>query len=120
MLAKIHEITIQASLASVIFSYIRIEFTSGHGLPFGALFSGTSLNQIAYLGSMEFWGTIRADNLSVRRKLNIVTLTFICIVLATVSRPVSAVLLIPRLGYWSAGTTDIWLNATFDDLYPTL
>ena len=120
LLAKTHEIIIQASLATILFSYIRHEMTVGAGIPFGALFSGLQMSQIAYLWSMEFWGTIRSAHLSHRRKLTLLALIVFCIVLATLSGPSSAVLLVPRLDFWPAGSSDIWLNATIDELYPTL
>ena len=52
--AKIHEMTAQASLAAVVFSYVRYEMALGQGLPFGALFSGLQISQASYLWSMEF------------------------------------------------------------------
>ena len=119
LIAKIHEIAIQASLAAVIFSYIRHELTTGMGIPFGALLSGLQISQISYLWSMEFWGTIRSVQLSFRRKLALLVLIFTCIVLASLSGPSSAILLTPRSDYWPAGSTDIWVNSTFNDLYPT-
>lgn len=52
--AKAHEIMIQASLAAVVFSYIRHQLVLGNGIPFGALFLGLQMNQISYLWSIEF------------------------------------------------------------------
>lgn len=120
ILAKIHEIVIQASLAAVVFSYIRHELTTGKGIPFGALLSGLQISQISYLWSMEFWGTIRSVHLSLRRKFTLLILIFTCIFLASLLGPSSAVLLVPRSDYWPAGSTDIWVNSSFNDLYPTL
>ena len=120
LLSKIHEIAIQASLAAVVFSYIRHELTMGKGIPFGALLSGLQISQVSYLWSMEFWGTIRSAHSSLRRKFTLLILILTCITLASLSGPSSAVLLIPRLDYWPAGSTDIWIDSTFDDLYPTL
>ena len=117
LLAKIHEVFIQASLATVLFAYIRNEML-GKGLPLGALASGLQVNQIAYLWSMEFWGVIRSPRFPLRKKLTLMLLITLCSVLATLSGPSSAVLLVPRRDYWPAGKTDIWLNATIDDLYP--
>lgn len=42
----------------------------------------------------------------------------LCFILAAVSGPSSAILLIPRLSYWSAGSTHVWVNATFNDIWP--
>ena len=119
LVAKIHEVAIQASLATVVFSYIRHEMTIGNGIPFGTLFSGLQINQIAYLWSMEFWGSLRSPHLPLARKIALLLLIFVSIVLASLSGPSSAILLIPRLDFWPGGSTDIWINATMDDLYPT-
>ena len=119
LVSKIHEVAIQASLATVVFSYIRHEMTIGNGIPFGALFSGLQISQIAYLWSMEFWGSLRSPHLPLSRKIALLFLIFVSIVLASLSGPSSAILLIPRLDFWSGGSTDIWINATIDSLYPT-
>ena len=52
--AKIHEITIEASLSVIIFTYMRYKLMLGDGIPFGALFSGLQFSQASYLWSMEF------------------------------------------------------------------
>ena len=119
LVAKTHEIMIQASLATILFSYIRHDITTGKGVPFGALSSSLQVSQISYLWSMEFWGTIRSVDLPFCRKIMLLVLTVICFALASLSGPSSAVLLVPRSDFWPAGDTDIWINTTFDDLYPT-
>ena len=119
IVAKIHELAIQASLATILYSYIRYEMTAGNGIPFGALFSGLQISQISYMWSMEFWGSVRTAHLPLRRKIGLLALIIISILLASLSGPSSAVLLVPRLDFWQAGSTDIWINATSGDLYPT-
>ena len=119
ILAKTNEFLIQASLATILLSYIRHEMTMGYSLPFGALFSGLQLTQVGYLWSMEFWGSIRATHLPILRRLLLVILIIFCILLASLSGPSSAVLLIPRHNYWPAGSTNLWLNVSLDELYPT-
>lgn len=52
--AKFHEITAQASITAIVFSYVRYEMSLGQGLPFGALFSGLQVSQLSCLYSMEF------------------------------------------------------------------
>ena len=116
--AKVHEMTAQASLAAIVFSYIRYEISLGNGLPFGALFSGLHVSQASYLWSMEFWGSICSKDLSVRRKIRMILIVTVAIFLAAVVGPSSAILLIPRLNYWPAGATNIWLNTTMQDLWP--
>ena len=116
--AKIHEMTIQASLAAIIFSHVRHELTLGKGVPFGALFSGLQINQISYLWSMELWGSMKSSHLSSRRKLTLLVTIVVCFVLAVTAGPSSAILLIPRLDYWPAGTTHIWINLTSSETWP--
>ena len=116
--AKVHEMTAQASLAAIVFSYVRYEMSLGRGLPFGALFSGLQISQASYLWSMEFWGSICSKHLPVRRRVGMVLIVTVAIVLAATVGPSSAILLIPRLEYWPAGATNIWLNATSQDLWP--
>ena len=115
---KMHEMTAQASLAAIVFTYIRYEMSSGQGLPFGAMFSGLQISQASYLWSMEFWGSIYSKHLSIRRRITLILVVTSAIVLAAVVGPSSAILLIPRLEYWLAGATDIWLNVTSQELWP--
>ena len=116
--AKVHEMTAQASLAAIVFSYVRYEMSLGQGLPFGALFSGLQISQASYLWSMEFWGLICSRRHPVRRRVRMVLLISIAIILAATVGPSSAILLIPRLEYWPAGATSIWLNITYQDMWP--
>ena len=101
-----------------VLTIIRYELSLGAGLPFGALFSGLQISQASYLWSMEFWGTACSKELPIRRRLGIISVISIAILLAATIGPSSAILLIPRLDYWPAGSTDIWLNATFQGLWP--
>lgn len=117
--AKVHEIAIQASLSAVIFSYVRYELMLGDGIPFGALFSGLQISQASYLWSMEFWGTISSRNISWKKKLGLLLVVTASIFLAAVTGPSSAILLVPRLDYWPAGSTHIWINLTSDSLWPS-
>ena len=117
--AKVHEIAIEASLSAVIFSYVRYELMLGDGIPFGALFSGLQISQASYLWSMEFWGTISSRTISSKSKLRLLAVVTASIFLAAVSGPSSAILLVPRLDYWPAGSTDIWINITSDSLWPS-
>ena len=119
VIAKVHEVAIQASLATIVLSYIRYELTIGNGVPFGTLFSGLQISQVAYLWSMEFWGSLRSPHLPLAKKFALLSLVFVSITLASLSGPSSAILLVPRQDFWPGGSTDIWVNATVDSLYPT-
>ena len=92
----------------------------GQGLPFGALFSGLQISQASYLWSMEFWGAACSNHFPIHRRISVIFVVSIAVFLAATVGPSSAILLIPRLDYWPAGSTDIWLNATFQDIWPNL
>ena len=117
--SKMHEIAIQASLSAVIFSYVRYELMLGDGIPFGALFSGLQISQASYLWSMEFWGTVCSRTMPWKSKLRLLIVVTASIFLAAVTGPSSAILLVPRLDYWPAGSTSIWINVTSDNLWPS-
>ena len=114
----IYPVRAQASIDYIMFTCIRYELSLGQGLPFGALFSGLQVSQVSYLWSMEFWGTACSTNLLIRKKISIIGVISIAIFLAATIGPSSAILLIPRLAYWPAGSTDIWVNTIFQDLWP--
>ena len=117
--AKALEILIQASLAAIVLGYVRHELVLGKGLPFGTLFSGLQVNQISYLWSMEFWGSIGSKTLSLHRKMFLFVFLLVIFVLAAAAGPSTAVLLIPRRDYWPAGSTHVWIDAAKDDIWPT-
>ena len=116
--AKVHEMSAQASLAAIVFSYVSHEMSLGQGLPFGALFSGLQVSQPSYLWSMELWGSICSQYIPLERRVVMVAVTSLAVMLSATVGPSSAILLIPRLGYWPAGSTDIWINSTSQDLWP--
>ncbi|KAK3166653.1 hypothetical protein OEA41_009778 [Lepraria neglecta] len=117
--AKLHELTISASLTAVIFSYIRHELVTASGLPFGAIVAGLQFHDISYLWSMEFWGAIRASWRRKRDKTALILLIITCAGLSVSAGPSSATLMRPRLDYWPAGGTDFWIALPQDGLYST-
>lgn len=119
LMAKVHEIMMQASIATFILSFVRRKLALGEDIPFGLLFSGLQVSQISYLWSMEFWGSLSGSYGRRFRMIGLFALIFLSIVLASACGPSSAVLLIPRLEYWPAGRTHIWLNATQKTIWPT-
>ncbi|KAI4268412.1 MAG: hypothetical protein L6R38_007850 [Xanthoria sp. 2 TBL-2021] len=116
--AKLHEMAMQSSLAVIVFCYVRHVLFSGDALPIGAFLSGLQLTQISYLWSMELWG-IASAKIPLRRRLGVMSMIIIAVLLASTVGPSSAILLIPNLSYWPAGSTHIWLNTTAADLWPS-
>ena len=117
--AKLHELTISASLTAVILYYIRYQLMADSGLPFGAIVAGLQFKDVSYLWSMEFWGAIRANWRRKRDKIGIILLIVTCAVLALSAGPSSATLMRPRLDYWPAGGTDFWIDSPPGDLNST-
>lgn len=116
--AKLHELSITASLATVIFSYLQHKLVTDHGLPFGAIAAGSRFKEIDYLWSPEFWGVASA-NWRKRDKTALTLLIITCAALVLSANPSSAVLIRPRLDMWPAGGTDFWINLRPDELYST-
>ncbi|KAL8829748.1 MAG: hypothetical protein Q9170_006034, partial [Blastenia crenularia] len=116
--AKLHEMAMQSSLAVIVFAYLRHVLFRGDALPIGAMLSGLQLTQVSYLWSMELWG-ITLSNIPVRRKITVMTVIIVTVMLASTVGPSSAILMIPNLNYWPAGSTHIWMNVTAKDLWPS-
>ncbi|KAL8856121.1 MAG: hypothetical protein Q9178_007246 [Gyalolechia marmorata] len=116
--AKLHEMAMQSSLAIIVFCYVRHVLFNGDALPIGALLSGLHLTQISYLWSMELWG-IASSKIPLGRRLGVMTMIIVAVSLASTVGPSSAILLIPNLSYWPAGSTHIWMNTTAAELWPS-
>lgn len=115
--AKAHELVIQASLASIVHSYILYE-VSAKGMPFGAFLSGLQFLQLSYLWSTEFWSAILSKDFHLRRKFFLLVLILSCGLIAATAGPSSATLLIPRSVAWPLAPTYFVVNGTFQDIYP--
>ncbi|KAI4176880.1 MAG: hypothetical protein LQ343_000737 [Gyalolechia ehrenbergii] len=117
--AKLHELTIQASLAAMLLQYIRHEVALQKGLPFGALFAGHLFKDVSFLWSSEFWGTANGTFANRQDKWKLIILLVICTIIGLTAGPASATILKPRMGNWPAGGTDFWINATAAELWST-
>ncbi|KAL8946015.1 MAG: hypothetical protein Q9222_007528 [Ikaeria aurantiellina] len=117
--AKLHELTIQASIAAMLLQYIRHEVALRNGLPFGAVFAGHMFKDVSFLWSSEFWGTANGAFSSRYGKWKLITLLVVCTILGLTAGPASATTSKPRMGDWPAGGTDFWINATSAQLWST-
>jgi hypothetical protein len=116
-LAKLQEILMQASIATVVFAYIRHELIT-HDMPFGALFSAFQITTLNYLWSLEFWGSLTSPHLRGRRKIVFLAFVPLSILLAASVGPSLAIALIPRHVDFPAGRTWLWLNITQNGMFP--
>lgn len=117
--AKAHEIFMQASIATIILSYIRYQTCASKGMPFGAIFGALQLYQVSYLWSVELWSAITSKNFQPRKKICFVVLIFVCITVTATAGPSSANLLIARQGIWQRTSSYLAINATFQEIWPS-
>ena len=118
IIAKVHEVTVQASLASIVLSYLRHQITRGQGLPFGIFLGGMQFPQVSYLWSPELWASLFAKQIQLRVRLALAALLLVSGVLATTVGPSSATLLIPREIVWPIGVSHFSINGSFQDIWP--
>lgn len=117
--AKMHELSIIASLATTLFDILRFELLYGCGVPLGLLGSGITFTQISYFWSPDFLGAMRYSAFEKKQSLLLSTSLLVAGLLATTAGPASAVLMIPRHQVWAAGTADFYLNGTNNDFWPS-
>ena len=118
IIAKAHEIMIQASLALIVLSYIRYESVFGKGVPFGTFLGGLRFLQVSYLWSPELWSSVTATSITLKKKLAILATLIVGGILATTVGPSSATLLIPRSITWQLQPSHFALNGSFQDVWP--
>ena len=91
--AKLHEIFMQASLATILFTWVNTR-ARNEFVPFGWLLAPTYTSRISYLWSLEFWSTATAGNES--RAFGAGIFTMGILILASLCGPSSTVAMIPR------------------------
>lgn len=116
--AKAHEILMQASIATIILSYVRYQISAGKGMPFGAILGALQFFQVSYLWSIEFLSAIMSKDFRLRKKICFAVLVLICVTIASTAGPSSANLLIARQGIWPNKSNYLAINATFLDMWP--
>lgn len=113
------ELLIIASLSTVLMDVLRHELLYGTaGLPLGILTAKTQFVDAMYLISpefrMNFWGLVRS------RKWFLAPLILICTVLALLTGPSSALLMIPHShDDWEAGGAKFYMAGTNESIWPT-
>lgn len=116
--AKTHEIFMQASIATLVLSYIRYQISTGKGMPFGAVLGALQFFQVSYLWSVELWSAVISKDFQLRKKICFTFLITICITVAATAGPSSANLLIARQGIWPMNSNYLAVNATFQEIWP--
>ncbi|MCJ1402849.1 hypothetical protein MMC11_006070 [Xylographa trunciseda] len=118
--AKIHELTMQASLSAIVFFFVRRKLAIGQSVYLGAIFAGLQFSNISFLWSKELFGMLKSSVRGPSKKPSLVAVIILATLLGSSVGPSSAILMIPRLDNWDAGGSDFWLGGTLDDIAPSL
>ncbi|KAF1809704.1 hypothetical protein P152DRAFT_451660 [Eremomyces bilateralis CBS 781.70] len=116
--AKLHELTMVASLATTLSSYTQYLLASKRGLPFGAAFAGLHVLQLTYLWSPELWGSMASKVYGWRFKLQMLSLIVLVTALMVIVGPASAATMIPRSILYPRNQYLFASNTTRDTLFP--
>jgi hypothetical protein len=93
--AKLHELLIQAAIADVLFTFVRIQATGGY-IHLGALVAPINALQVSYLWSLEFWSTVPSQAMARYQKFLFMAFVPLLVILGALVGPSSAVAMIPR------------------------
>ena len=116
--AKLQELLIVASLSNIVTHHIRKQLMFGDGVPLGTIGGGFMFSSLHFFWSPEFWGSLRASSIG-RKQAHLYALLVISGLLAATVGPSSAILLIPRTQDWHAGSAQVFLSGSADELWPT-
>ncbi|KAK0701226.1 hypothetical protein B0H67DRAFT_650453 [Lasiosphaeris hirsuta] len=117
--AKLHEISIVASLGTVVWDMVRYFLVyKPLGVPLGLVGAGSAFMELKFLFSKELHGIWRMDY-GMGTKISVfLAITLFCL-MANLVGPSSAILLIPRNYTWPVAEYQFSINGTADsDLWP--
>jgi hypothetical protein len=110
--AKLVDLLIISSLASILAHTIRKEMALGNGVPLGAIGGAFMFSSLSYLWSAELWGSLRSK-LTRPAKLRVLGTIMLSVLLAATVGPSTAVLLIPGYQAWNAGGSQIYIRGSY-------
>ena len=114
--AKVHELCMQASLSSIVCSYILGMLTSGKPLPLGALTATQNFRQLSYLWSTDFMSICFSK---FRCKPSVLAIVLVATLLGFTVGPSAATGLVPTLTDWPAAKMHFTMDIAARDLWPT-
>ncbi|KAI9857254.1 MAG: hypothetical protein M1824_004930 [Vezdaea acicularis] len=117
--AKIQELLVTGSLASIVSHIIQYKLCFGDGIPLGLLSSGYHITQLHFLWSSELWGSVESRPFRQLFKQKLIALLIVFVIVLVLVGPASAVLMIPSTKWWWAGGTSFYLQGSEDDLWPS-
>lgn len=113
--AKVHELTMQASLSSIVCSYILGLLTSRKPLPLGALIATQNFRQLSFLWSTDFMSMCISK---FQGKPSVLAIILVATLLGFSVGPSSATGLIPTLTDWPAARMRFTMDTAPQDLWP--
>ncbi|OKL63026.1 hypothetical protein UA08_01689 [Talaromyces atroroseus] len=113
--AKLMEIAVIASTSIVVMDLLRESLLyKPQGLPLGLLSAGFRFSDLSYFWTPDFlWGSFAS------RRIVLTAVLVIAGLLAVLSGPASALLMIPSRTDWPAGGATFYLAGSTDSLWPT-
>jgi hypothetical protein len=117
-IAKLHEVLMQLSIATVMVAYLQGLLTSSSAVPFGAIFSAASFTQVGYLLSREFRAAVTTRGFPTWLKVGFALFVPSSILLAAGVGPASAIAMLPRQVNYTLPDWPLALNLSYMDLYP--
>lgn len=94
--AKILEIFMQTSIATVFLQFVRRAVLTPEKIPLGMLWSSVDIWNVSYLWSLELWGILTAAWLRRRRRIVSGSCALASVILMALVGPSGAILMIPR------------------------
>lgn len=111
--AKLQELFVVASAATLVYHQLRHDLLHGQGVPFGLFSSGLEFQRLSYFWSPELLGSFPMSN------IRLLLLTIAAGLIAMLAGPSTAVLLIPNQINYPAGSTSYYINGSSDVLWPS-
>ena len=115
--AKLVELLIIASLTRIVAHTIRKEMVVGNGVPLGVISGAFLFSSLNYFWSPELWGSLQSQ-ISRPAKFRIFGMLLFSGLLAATAGPSTAVLLIPKDQAWVAGSSDMYIRGSPDEVWP--
>ena len=114
--AKLVELLIISSLTRIVAHTIRKEMMVGNDVPLGVISGAFLFSSLNYFWSPELWGSL-GSKISRSAKLRVFGMLLFSGLLAAFAGPSTAVLLVPKDQAWVAGSSDVYIRGSPDEVW---
>lgn len=97
--AKLHEVTLIASLSIVAVDFVQYELLRGKGLAINGIVSAFQLTNLMTLWSRGFWNKCFTTGFR-RRRIRFLLLILWLMIMTLILGPASSILMLPTVGWW--------------------